>query len=308
MLRACVMSSAPCSLRISLICAALSLTSLIPTVAHAGEAEAAEHFASGSKAFERADFTTAAKEFERAYTEAPHPAPLYNAGLAWVAAGKPDHAADAFAVALSLEGLSPEQKLDATRRLDASARTLAVVKLTGVPSSAKARIDDGPLFAGSTRFHATQGEHEVFVTFEGGKTDSRKLAVPRTDGTEIEVSFTAPVGPDAPARPLDIKLVIGLGLLGGAVVFGASAIGTGAAGLSARDDYVTARALHSPNLASLRDDAVSLKVATNVLWGFAGAALAAGGALTVFSLMTPSSSESASLSVAPDRVALTIAF
>lgn len=299
------MSSA---LRIPVVCAALSLASFIPSVAHAGEAEAAEHFASGSKAFERADFTAAAKEFERAYTEAPHPAPLYNAGLAWVAAGKPDHAADAFAVALSLEGLSPEQKLDATRRLDAAERTLAFVRLTGVPANAKARIDDGPLLSGSTRFHATQGEHEVFVTFEGGKTDSRKLAVPRADGTEIEVSFATPVGPDAPARPLDVKLVIGVGLLGGAVVFGASAIGTGVAGLSARDDYVTARAADSPNLESLRDDAVSLKIATNVLWGFAGATLAAGGALTLFSLMTPTASESASLSVAPDRVALTITF
>lgn len=302
------MSSAPRLLRILQVCVALSLGSSLPRVAYAGEAEAAEHFAAGSKAFERADFTTAAKEFERAYNEAPHPAPLYNAGLAWVAAGKPDHAADALAVALSLDGLSSEQKVDATRRLSAAERTLAFVKLTGLPSNAKARIDDGPLLSASTRFHATQGDHEVTVTFEDGKTDSRKITVPRADGSEIEVSFSTPVAPDPEPRALDLKLVIGLGLLGGAVVFGASAIGTGAAGLSARDDYVAARAAGSPNVASLRDDAVSLKVATNVLWGFAGATLAAGGALTIFSLLNPTSSESASLRVGPDEVALTFSF
>ncbi len=309
MLRACVMRSAPTSLRAPLVCAALLLTSFISSSALAGESEAAEHFASASRAFERADFTAAAREFELAYAEAPHPAPLYNAGLAWVAAGKPDHAADAFGVALSLEGLSPEQKLDATRRLEAAERTLAFVKLVGVPADAKARIDDGPLLPASARFHATQGEHEVRVTFEGGKTDSRKLRVPKADGSDIEVTFTTSVAPDSTARALDVKLVVGLGLLGGAVVFGAAAIGTGAAGLSARDDYAAALASSDRSeLESLRDDAVSLKVSTNVLWGFAGAALAAGGALTIFSLISPTSSESASLSLTPDRVALTISF
>jgi hypothetical protein len=287
-------------MRVSLACRALLVLIAVQAVgagrADAGETEAAAHFATASKAFERAEFETAAREFELAYSEAPHPAPLYNAGLAWFGANRMDHAADVLSVALSMEGLSAEQKLDATRRLEAAEKQLAILKLSGVSADSKVRVDKGPTLPATARIHGSLGRHEVHAVDSDGGTMTRTITVEKADGSELAVSFESaePVAPAA-SRSFDPKLALGLGLLGGAVVFGVAAIGTGVAGLDARDEYVAALgdARAKDERSELRDDAVSLKVSTNVLWGFAAATLIGGGVLTGLYLFGPNTTTTA---------------
>lgn len=254
--------------------------------AHADETRAAEQFSLGSSAFERGDFKSAARAFEQAYVEAPHPAPLYNAGLAWLGAGRLDHAADAFAAALAMEGLTPEQKADSEKRLGDGQKVLARLRIEGAPSGARARVDDGPTLPSTGAFHALAGSREVTAVDSDGHEQKQRVQVPKADGREILVRFgESPGGADA---PLPTRIVIGLSLIGASALFGGAAIGTGVAGLSARDDFVAAQ--NEPGstreeLQTMRDEAVSLKIATNVLWALSGTAFLSGGVATVLGLV-----------------------
>lgn len=254
--------------------------------AHADEARAAEQFSLGSSAFEKGDFKSAARAFEQAYVEAPHPAPLYNAGLAWLGAGRLDHAADAFAAALAMEGLTPEQKADSEKRLAEAQKVLARLRVEGAPSGARARVDDGPTLPAQGAFHALAGAREVTVVDGDGHEQKRAVQIPKADGRAISVRFgESSGGADA---PLPTRIVIGLSLLGASALFGGAAIGTGVVGLSARDDFVAAQ--NEPGstreeLQTMRDEAVSLKIATNVLWAVSGTAFIGGGVATLLGLL-----------------------
>lgn len=267
------------------------------------EARAAEQFSLGSAAFEKGDFKSAARAFEQAYVEAPHPAPLYNAGLAWLGAGRLDHAADAFAAALAMEGLTPEQKADSEKRLGEGQKVLARLRIEGAPAGARAAVDDGPSLPTSGAFHALAGTREVTVVDADGRAEKRSVQVPKADGRTIAVRFDEKA--EAPPGPLPTRIVIGLSLLGASAVLGGAAIGTGVAGLSSRDDFVAAQ--NAPGstreeLQVMRDEAVSLKIATNVLWALSGTAFLSGGVATVLGLVEPRTS---SASAAP-TVGLTL--
>lgn len=276
--------------------------------ARADEARAAAQFAEGQKDFEKGDFKGAARAFEGAYREAPHPAPLYNAGLAWLGAGRLDHAADAFAAALAMEGLTAEQHSDAETRLAEARKVLAVLKPVGVAAGVEARVDDGPLLPASGELHGLAGTRELTVVDAQGQETKRSVTVPKADGRSIEVRFDAEPTKPASGAGLPPRIVIGLSMFGAAALLGGAAIGTGVAGLSTRDDFVAAQnegGSSREELASLRDDAVSLKIATNVLWGLAGTALIGGGVATALGLVEPAEGgASASLVVTPGFAAV----
>ena len=279
------------------------LTLSLPGLAKADEAEAAKHFAGGSTAFARGDFRAAAAEFERAYQEEPHPAPLYNAGLAWLAAGRMDHAADAFVAALEMDGLSAEQATDAQQRLRDSEKSLSVVTLEGAPRSAKARIDDGPLLGSRSRFHALPGSHRVTLA-DGDFDDSRAFSAAR--GEPVKVQFGGSHSADLP--PL---VIASIGLFGAAAVFGGAAIGTGITGLSARDEAVLRidQGAIDDTTKDLVSEAESLKVATNVLWTLSALSAVGGGVVLLLSFdETAEAPPPAKVTVGPRGLFLTGSF
>ena len=59
-----------------------------PATALADDAAAQRHFEAGQVAFVKRHYEEAANEFEAAHAESPHPAALFNAGVAWSQAGK----------------------------------------------------------------------------------------------------------------------------------------------------------------------------------------------------------------------------
>jgi tetratricopeptide (TPR) repeat protein len=274
-----------------------------PGLAVADEANAAKSFAAGSSAFSRGEFRTAAAEFERAYQEEPHPAPLYNAGLAWLAAGRMDHAADAFAAALEMDGLSAEQATDAQQRLRDSEKSLSVVTLVGAPRSAKARIDDGPLLDSRSRFHALPGAHKVTLA-DGDFDDSRAFNAARAE--PVQVQFGGSSSEDVP--PL---LIASIGLFGAAAVFGGAAIGTGITGLSARDEAVLRidQGVIDQTTEDLIGEAESLKIATNVLWTLSALSAVGGGVVLLLSFdKAPEAPPAAKVTVGPRGLFVTGTF
>lgn len=79
---------------------AVVVMTVAPGVALAGpdaDRTAARHFAEGQKAFSAGDYPHAGDEFEAAYRDKPHYAPLWNAGRSWQRAGDEIRAANVFA-------------------------------------------------------------------------------------------------------------------------------------------------------------------------------------------------------------------
>src|SRR4051812_49175857 len=104
----------------SLAAAALALALALPSTARADEnAEtAAQLFRTSAAAFARGEYRAAAIGFEEANRRVSNAAALYNAALAWSAAGEKARAADALGAALGAPGLTPEKEKDIRRHLE----------------------------------------------------------------------------------------------------------------------------------------------------------------------------------------------
>lgn len=255
--------------------------------ARADEASAQRRFEEGTKAFAKRDYRVAATFFEAAYTEAPAGGALYNAALAWSAAGENERAANAFDGALAAGGLEPQAQERARARLAELRVTLARARVIA-PPGAKVSMDGGfGLPAPATLYSTTAGSHVVVATLTDGRTLTRSVKLWIGEERKLGIFDTQP-----PESGLSPARLAGFIAGGGAVVFGAIAIGTGVAGLAARDDFDASRHLNR----DARDSAISLRTATNVMWAFA-AASAAAGAVLIFVIDRPKSDKPAKAAV-----------
>src|SRR5271170_4982971 len=79
--------------------------------------EARQQYQAGTQAYQAKRFVEAALHFEAAVIQRPHAVALYTAALAWEQASRPERAADDFARALDVQGLSAAQIQQAHDRL-----------------------------------------------------------------------------------------------------------------------------------------------------------------------------------------------
>lgn len=276
------------SLVAALVAAALLLAG--PSAARAGEPEAEAFFRVAKAAYSRKEYRPAAIAFEAAFREAPHPAALYNAALAWELAGEPDRAADAHHASLKLtDRLTEAQAKDARERLARLEKQIAVVDVEA-PESALITLGHLERVKAPARFHVLPGEHIVTVTFGDGGRASRRVRAAAARRERIE--FTAPTATDPPALPEDATpsappergaegaettpdvgpdppegpsgaLRVG-GWVGtvSAVVFAGTAVGLGLSAIDARDDF---EASGNTDVGA-RDRADTLRTWTNVAW------------------------------------------
>src|ERR1700691_3944493 len=86
------------------------------------QAIAGQLFQAGLAAYERGDFKAAARAFTEANGRAPRGATLFNAGLAWEAAGERTRAADAYGAAIATRELPLTDAGTAARQLEALER------------------------------------------------------------------------------------------------------------------------------------------------------------------------------------------
>jgi tetratricopeptide (TPR) repeat protein len=303
-----------------LLCAA-SLACSASLCAAAGAqgsaSQAAREFDRGTAAAARGDYLDAAAAFLRAYKLAPHAAPLYNAALAWEAAGDRPRAADAYASAMELGGLADGQARDAARRLRSLDAGLALLSVQA-PAGATVSIAHAERMATPARIRLLPGEHALHAWFSDGRGLVRRVTVGvglvelRLEPEQQQAARApAATAPEAPSAGAPAYRVLGWSALGAGVVLGGVTAYLGTHALQARDDYYDSGRTDR----DAYDRAGSYRTWTNVALGATAVAGAAGAVLLIKSYSRSSEpttagpgQASASLRVDAGSVSLRAAF
>lgn len=181
-----------------------------PSVPTDPRSEAAAAFATGEAAYRRGDYEMAADRFARAYALVPHPATLYNLGLAQSRSG------DAVAAWRTFDRLSKEATTERERREAAAARDrllprVAIVRIEA-PSGGSVCFDgDRVDLAGPRDVVVTEpGPHRLHA---GGAVTRLDLSAGEVQTIDLE-AILALARMQVPARamvPLLVTTVIGSG-------------------------------------------------------------------------------------------------
>ncbi|HMR76211.1 MAG TPA: hypothetical protein PKD61_13890 [Polyangiaceae bacterium] len=275
----------------------------MPSNAAGSEDLAEQFFTAGSSAYHRGEFRAAAEAFESAHRHAPRAATILNAARAWRAAEEPGRAANAYAAALNLGGLPSEEQQNAQQQLTALSATLGRVQLLG-PAGTVVGLGEQQKLAVPTEVYVAPGTYSLTALFPSGQRITRTVRV--RIGTQQERLEAPPAEPPqatrasaAPESPAlesgSSQSAWGIASLGaaGALTVGAVILGTRA--LDARDRYDAS----DRRDIEAYDEAKSLRLWTNVLWG--GAVVAGGVGVTLI-VTAKASKPRAGLRVGPDGV------
>ncbi len=312
-----VRSTIPIRARSFAIASAMLLSALSSN-AFASDAAAAEAFKAGASAYQKSDYRGAAAAFERAFKESPRGAAIYNAGLAWEAAGEGPRAADAYAAALDLGDLGAQQKKDAQTRLGNLEKMLGRLEITG-PAGATVTVAHREGATLPAKIHVTAGSHEIAARFDGGASSRPRVNVaaggvtpfaletPRSDIAGVPLPSPAPPPvekrePPPPSSGTSARKITGFVALGGAVIASGLGVTFGLAAISAKNDFNDSG--HRDQ--SAHDRADSLRTVTNIAWVAAGVLAATGVVLVVTAPKNGASSATAT--VGPAGGAITVRF
>jgi hypothetical protein len=251
---------------------------------------ASQLFHEASGAYEHGQFAAAARAFEESDRLVPRAAALYNAAIAWEAAGDPARAAEAYERALGRTDLPHDQAAGARQELAMLSRKLGALEVI-VPSDAHVAV--GSIEGPGPHFHlyVEPGHHDIRVTWRDGATEVRTIEVV-TGGSQVvrfEERATSPrepgpvakeALPPAPARaPLEASphsngaRTAGWVILGGSAAFAGAAIVFGIKTLDARNALIAS----NDTSRSAHDEAVRDRLLTNIAWaGAIGSAVVAG--------------------------------
>ena len=209
-------------------------------------AQAGREFDRGTAAAARGDYLDAAAAFMRAYKLAPHAAPLYNAGLAWEAAGDRPRAADCYATALQMGGLGDGQSRDARKRLEALQGGLGRIDIEA-PAGTKVSVAHAERVDTPAHIYVEKGDHALRAWMPDGRTQLKQVTV---GVGAVEVRLDMAVSSEAPlaSSPVTAAAVpppsessslrtLGWAALGGGVVAGGVTGYLGVQALGARSEY-----------------------------------------------------------------------
>ena len=270
------------------LCSILACAAVAPD-ARADDDEARRAYGLATQAYEAKRFAEAALAFEESATRGPNAIAWYTAALSWEQAAFPERAADAFARALALPDLLPQQRQTAEERLAALERSLATLKLSG-PAGARAQVDAFGEAALPATLHAAPGAHVLAARFADGSGQREALTLGAGEARAIEIVPLAPrdraaqeaasspaalvVVPTPPSRlgpgatkGTPARVFVGVGIAGVGFGVGLAALGLGAAALDAGS---ASRA--APSDVGLSSRASTLAALTHVAW-VGGAAL-----------------------------------
>lgn len=148
--------------------------------------EAAELYRQGRAAFERGDYRIAGVAFDAADNALPRAQTALSAGLSWQAAGDEPRAADDFAHALALGGLSSDEETSARQHLAELEAKLGRVALSAPASGARisasiAHVDKRAL---PFEVHVAPGSYVIAYQTPNG---DRQARVTVTVGARVEI-------------------------------------------------------------------------------------------------------------------------
>jgi hypothetical protein len=272
-----------------------SPTSSTPEPADAA-AEAKREYAAGVEAYSSRRYVEAALHFEAAAARRPHAAALYNAGLAWEQANRPDRAADDYGRALDVAGLSATQAQNARARIATLEKTLGTLVVTA-PEGFQVQLGTSSMLPTPTRVHGAPAVHPLTIVAPGGAIAHRDVTLEAGKATPLALTeadvapkpeppkpafepppkepvVVAPPPPPPPREWWNLRRAVGVGVAGLGVATLASGVVLGVNALGARDAYNA-----GPTQAAY-DHASSLETWTNVAW-VSGVLLVAGGAALV---------------------------
>jgi hypothetical protein len=241
-----------------------------PAVANDRLEEASIWFRKGEWAFRHGDPLEAASAFDKAHQLVPHGATVYNAALAWEAAGQPQRAAQALDEALQRGGLSAVQEHDARTRLLKLTPTLGQVVLDAPAGSA---ITMGHVRGAQppVKVFLTPGTYAIHVVLDDGTTMDRSMdVVIGQQHLDLHAARSTPAVAREAGSPTGRTL--GWVAIGGAGVASGVAVYLGLEALEARDTFNDSG--HTD--ADAHDRAASMRLWTNVAWAVAGASAATG--------------------------------
>jgi hypothetical protein len=237
------------------------LGAALPARADDADDRAARAFAEGQQAFDAKDYARAAEQFEAAYADKPHHAPLWNAARSWHRAGESVRAANLYARYLREAPPDARDRDNATAALAELSPHIGRLELHTV-GVAHVTVD-GVVPNGETVYVAP-GEHVVeadgalgkTVSVQAGETASVTLTpLPPPPPPEILPK------PERPKKPLSPIVVYAGGAL--SLVAGGLFIGSGLDTVSKYDAY------KSDRTQGKLDDAYASEARTNVLLGTA---------------------------------------
>ena len=124
--------------------------------------EAAAEFSRGEAAYRRGEYTRATEHFARAHALAPHPATLFNLGMAQARSGEVVAAWHSFD-GLSREAPTPEERREALAQREQLRPSVALLRVEAPPGSSVC-FDTEPVMLDETPLVVTQpGEHALQV-------------------------------------------------------------------------------------------------------------------------------------------------
>ncbi len=290
----------PIALRRSVL--VLASVCVWPALARAqGETDvAAQFFETGAAAAKRGEYRVCAEAFTEAYKRAPHGATLYNAALCWDGAKDRARAANDYAHALELGGLSDAQAKQAKKSL--SELRTALGKLE-VREPKGARATAGPLDQATIPFETFVEPGDVDLKLEGpdgelvtqtfsveaGQHKLVKLELPGKEAKEKPRSKPKASGtPDPDSTSADLQRTAGWILVGASVAAAGVGVGYYVSALGYKDKFTDS----GNEDAGARDTAIDHYSVARALWIGAGISAGAGVALVLTAPKRASSARS----------------
>ncbi len=185
---------------VPLLAACLTLCAVTPARAEPDKSAARELFRAGEAAFTRHQYRAAALAFEAADEKAASGGSMYNAAIAWLQAGEPARAADAFERALASGELLDGRLGDAQKRLAALERKLGVLVVTG-PATVSITVAHLTGARPPRRVHLRPGNHVVHSSLANGEHATRVVRVVAAQETKVAIGAPTSSGPAEPTRP-----------------------------------------------------------------------------------------------------------
>jgi len=272
--------------------------------------EAITHFQKGVGFFNEESYGAALVEFLKSYELHPNWALRYNIGICYVETGKVVEGLEEFRLYLEEGGdeIDPDRRKEVENLIGEIEGKIGFVEIRPSEQGASNILDEykevGDEISGPIALMA--GLHTLVVKKSGFETVSREFKLASGETKVIEVALKALTSPalqnekkkePEPVKKEPEKLVkpkrwLWAGL-GTGLALGAGAVVTGSLTLVKRNDMrdaadacdATAARSDCPEAYDLQEQARGLMIATNVLWGVAGAAAALG--LVLFLLDKP---------------------